>query len=396
MEQTPLEQPEISPAPAEKPQTHSDKKRMILIAATIPTVLALAFAIYLAALDKSKPPEIPTYTISKSEEPKPWIKHIDNRLNFSLEYPSDTKFRESRNQGVNPETFEVLFMGQNQKKELEQEENLQDGYIFRILVHKKLQNTDIDDLINKRRQTYVSRCPKTSNVSQIKDIAVSDKTGKTFEAVDCVLTYRETFTLDRGTVFELLQIYKGDLGFRQAYKSRLQDIQDKFRFTNLPTEDILWIKVEDTSAKISFEHPSLNVKCCNIRPPKLSKAKAIGTFADVGITRTNASFDGFGIYIDENKSSTFEEYLENQKALLIEDYRVIIGRNPTALKETQVIIDGSAGTSLKGYAWWIDEIIYIQHKYDSNGIVIILKSEKEPGSFDETFGKMLSTFKFID
>ncbi|EKD99730.1 MAG: hypothetical protein ACD_22C00188G0001, partial [uncultured bacterium] len=125
--------------------------------------------------------------------------------------------------------------------------------------------------------------------------------------------------------------------------------------------------------------------CCNTNGPVYGDAKRIVVFGDKRSYDANngKSFNGFGIYIDENaKGISFEEYMETQKLSLKEDYKVITGKKPDT-SEAKVNVGSIEATLLKGYAWWGD-VVYLQIPNTAK-FMVLSKSETSPGVFDQIF-----------
>ncbi|KKU48879.1 MAG: hypothetical protein UX69_C0009G0009 [candidate division WWE3 bacterium GW2011_GWA2_46_9] len=394
------QQPPVkSPLPKQTTKKYmSNRQKLGIMGGVVLVITICVFAIlFFISSQKQELPAPPTYTLLQSDIMSEWIRYENSRFNFAVTRPKEITLYEPTNQNTNPEVYKFVYTGTTQKEQNpDKDENLTDGFILNVLVHKNLQNTDILDLATKKRQNYVINCPRTALVSQQKDEQIAKHTSKSFEVTDCIVNYKETFVRDRGIVFELVQIYKGDLGFKQAYKSKIQEVQNTFEFINIPASQVEWKIVTDDSHAISFEHPSLDASCCKIQSPAKSQTiDSIGIYTDKNTVKegTNAQFDGFGVFVEKKPAKMFDAYVEDQKNALLEDYRLVVGRNPTALKEEKIVVDGVEGTLLKGFAWWADELVYVPHKSKST-IVIIVKTQQSGGSFDETFGKVLETFKF--
>ena len=99
------------------------------------------------------------------------------------------------------------------------------------------------------------------------------------------------------------------------------------------------------------------------------------------------------VYEDKShaQDAPFEDYINKQKSLLEENYKVIIGRNPVTSEET-FEVNGIEGTILRGYAWWGD-IAFIRIP-EKKTILAFVKTEANEGDFEDIFMDILSTIEW--
>lgn len=150
-----------------------------------------------------------------------------------------------------------------------------------------------------------------------------------------------------------------------------------------------------SNSDFTFKQPNLDSQCCGVAGP-LDIQTPIVVFADINsvIPNSDAPFDGFAIYINENSTNqAFNEYVEGRKQALIDNYKMMTDKNIAGQTEEKITIDGQTGVELKKYTWWGANLIFIPYPKSSK-ILIISQNNKNDSSFDKVFNQILSTFKF--
>ncbi len=335
-------------------------------------------------------------TASSGEQPElsPFTTYIDDDYNFSFTYKRDLTFEKLGIFTDGPIQYRVIYAGTNQNVPVRTEEDLIDGYIFKVYVHKDITDP-ILDLIDKKMDRYKLECSDKVELSKIEEFTFNpgNYAAYTFQIDNCPPDYKHTFIVKNNYVFEIVQVHRGDLGFRQAYKTQTEQILDSFMFTDTPlytgpqTE-----KFESREYGFSLRHKQLNSVCCNIAGPALPK---VGVLArkDPEIKKYTEPFDGIGIFADKNPEGLdFETYLRNQKQELVKEYQTVVGQSPVT-SENVVNVGSVEGVLLQGYAWWGDVILV--HHPQSNIVFMIAKVEESEGSFNGDFGEILSSFEFF-
>lgn len=381
-----------------EPKKPKRKSKKLLILGLIILFLIVGIAVILFLLQpRERVVEQPSFVITQNQQDKQWEKFSNAEFNFEVEYPIEATF--SKDASLDPVIYRILFKGEKETKINIDDRNIEDGYIFRVSVYPNLDNTNIADLIQKRLEAYRIFCPENSNFGQITDTNVTGKIAKTFEITECnLINYRETYVLDRGNVFQLTQVYRGDLGFRQAYRGKLTEIQQKFNFINIPPSQTQWITFTSTKY-FSFEHPTLDLKCCSRKLGGNSKVIAVAAnSADFG-NKISTSYDSVSFFSIEEKTIPYENVIQNEKARLIEEYKIVNNRTPINLVEENITVDGQPAIRLKGYSWWADEIVYIDSgtkgaSQSQNRILVVAKTETYSGSFVD-FDRIFNSIKFI-
>lgn len=346
-----------------------------------------------------EPEPEPTPQPQPEPEPEPETQvYTNTEFEFRFEYPLNASYGEQNPFSNDPSYFFVAHAGERQESEILSEKDIVDGYMFKIVVHKDVLNTDLNKFISDKRKLFAVNCYTYTEISDVFDATLSTAFGKTFNVINCDQDYIETIVLRDDFIFEIVQVYRGDLGFKQKYKSITDEIYSSFVFTNTlkPTPVDSWSTYQASDARLTFKYPQLlSQTCCTVSGPVLGKSSKLVVFGDAeGKSQSvETSFNGFGVYnvMNENRIP-FEDYVEEQKQALIENYRVVIGRNPTTTEE-MITIDGQEAYLLKGYAWWGD-VFFVQVP-ESNRIAVFSMTEVSPGEFESVFREILSTVEFI-
>jgi hypothetical protein len=322
--------------------------------------------------------------------------YLDVKHEFLLTYPGEATLRlPGENEAF--DTYTLIFKGNRQVGAIETEDDLEDGYIVKISVFPKILNRDLENVALQKRNTYIIKCPDTATFSDIENGLISGAEAKIFEITNCGADVKESFAIKGDTLFEIAQIHKGDLGYEQIYKNATQEIIDNFKFTNIisPTPKETW-QTFNTRYGFSFKYPQeMDSVCCTVEGPISAGVVKMIVLADPDsvLDVDGKTFNGFGVFYDPNTENLDgQTYLTNQKNLLEENYKVIIGKAPEG-REDKITVGGVEATRFRGYAWWGD-MIYVPVP-GSQTFVVIAKTELNEGELDSVFADFLSTFSFM-
>lgn len=331
-------------------------------------------------VENNKPP-LPAVIV---QSPKTFI---SGDFKFSFEYPSEAYLIQQSPFSENSKTIKAIYSKNPVEPASITEENLTEGYIFKVTVLTDRRET-LDEIAKAKRDYFSTSCPTTSVIQE------SEKDARkviTFTADACGPNFTESFIQDGKNIFEIAQIHKGDLGYNQIYKKALSQMYESFDFEDAPTETPKTV-YKNEKYGFTFSHRRLNQLCCVISGPLSTNAEKLGIFAKVEGKSTNAPFDGFGVYIDLNPEKVpFNTYVAAQKKNLTDNYKLIVGREPEAIEE-KVMLDNIEGIKLINYAWWA-EMIYIPFPNDSK-ILIIVKNNLVDKNFEDEFNETTSSWKF--
>lgn len=325
------------------------------------------------------------------------INYRNDQYEFAFNYPKNSTLTENNVFSDDPASYNVAFGGERQETDIIFEQDLVDGYLFKVVVSENLIIDDLFQIANEKRKRYTVGCNTRTVISNISNITFLDTDATTFSVTGCTQDYVETFVKRGDLVFEIIQVYVGDIGFRQAYRSITEEIKASFEFTNIvePNPIEVWDTYTSSGDGIELRHPSMDTRCCNVSGPPVGDFRKTVVLAeqgsvDRGIER---SFNGFGIYTSANQNRIpYDEFVQIVKESLIENYRIVVGLNPDPSEEL-VQVGDQQGILLRNHAWWGD-IVIVQHPTKPQ-IYAFSTTEKEDGAFDELFSRILSTVVFL-
>ena len=387
--------------PVKKKKRFSLKIKLLIFFLSIPVIfLSMLVVIFLiqkalnarVGFDKTDNPPI-----IEPVKVQPETTFLDASVDkFTLEYPLNSiftppsSFDETR-------TYTITYKGARQAEDITGEENLADGYIMKIVVHKDTINQNVRDITQRKRDSYQQICTAGFSPKDIKSTKIDTIDARNFIILNCPYDLKESFALLHGNLYEIVQIQRGDLGYIEKYKQETEKILSSFLFIDKPLAPELPTTKTYYNSKhaFSFEHPLMDETCCKINGPVFGNPEKQVILGDKETydQSKGKSFDGFGVFIDLNKEHrTFEEYMEIQKATLQDEYKVITGKRPSNPQESEVEVGNVKAVMLKNYAWWGD-MVYFQYPANDK-FVIISKVDASKGSFDETFEVILESFKF--
>ena len=221
---------------------------------------------------------------------------------------------------------------------------------------------------------------------------------RTFEVNNCGSDFKVTYVVKNGLNYEFSQIFKGNLGYRQAYKAETENILRSVKFYPEetpdpgPTEEYY-----NKSLKFSFEYPrSLSKDCCEATGPASTKSVRLFTIGDENTYVDENNLDAITIYEDSNKEINFDAYIEKQKTLLVDDYIVTMGESPRPEIRAIKVGDKDA-IMLRGYSWKGNDLIYLNISNDTRASKILVISIKNISgeSFTNITNEILKSFKFF-
>ncbi len=345
----------------------------------------------------TQPQPEPTEPVEPTIDSNEIVEYISDNFEFSIKHRAKARVLEPGSFNVQLETYQVIYDGAGQDTQITGPENVTDGYLFSLTVHKDIINRDIDDIAVEKRNRYLVSCDDTAIISNVAERTIANRTAKTFKVENCGVNYIQSFFIRGNDLFEFNQVYRGDIGVRQVYESETNEIVELFKIINTiqPTPIDTWSVYETTGFR--FRHPTaLDATCCTLRGPISDKiAKRIVLADPKSLEGSDGTlFNGFAVYTEVLTGGVTKEiYIENQRKLLAENYRVIIGKNPVTSEET-LNVGGKVATYLKGYAWWGNMLFMDGVK--TGEIIVFVTTEIDPGAFDPTFREILNTFEYTN
>lgn len=395
--------PAFNPPLPEKTKGALRKRIKIGIAIGFVLIVGLFFSIkYLAertkpATDKVKIVEEPKETTQSTGSDDPIKTYQNDTYKFMFKYSRDAVLEDFSPIQSDPKSMRVYY-APNQIDF--NEDTLAQGYVFKVLIHKSLAGK-MEEITKRKSDSYKQSCRSTPKVSEIQKTTFDDYAALIFTVEGCPMDYREMFLQKNSNYIEVIQMYAGDIGYKQKYKSTTDEILGTLNFYEDIAPELLNNDLfRSDKFGFSFLHPKLDSTCCNILGPVKGKTEKLVVLARHPKTGTinDKKFDGLAVYEEENYAKqSFDEYVSDQKLAYIADYKLVVGKEPIT-SEKKIKVGKRDGVILMGYAWWAD-VVLVPLTVQSAGInyprfLVILKTEEKPGSFTETFEKILESFKF--
>ena len=341
--------------------------------------------------EPQKPPEEPAKV-----DPESIVEYSNDTLKISLERLYKTSLFEHFDQPEITKKIEIIYDKNNPGKDITVEE-LSEGYIFRISVFYTTLRK-IDEIAQVKKESFIASCPKTATLSKTVVTQVDGVDARTFEVNNCGSDFKVTYVVKNGMNYEFSQIFKGNLGYRQAYKAETENILRSVKFYPEekpepgPTETYYNEKL-----KFSLDYPrSLSKDCCKATGPISKEAIELFTIGDENTYVDENNLDAITVYEDSNKEINFDAYIEKQKTLLVDDYIVTMGESPKPEIRTMKVGDRDA-IMLRGYSWRGNDLIYLNISNNERASKILVISVKNISgeSFANVTDEILKSFRFF-
>jgi hypothetical protein len=329
------------------------------------------------------------------KDPEPWLQwenYVNPKYKFSFEYPSEAVIQE-----LEDSTFQVVFAGERQLDPITEGSFLLDGYIFRVIVTKVSVNRDVEDVAKRKLLNYTQTCPDIHTSSSVEKTVVDTIAGHRFSVTNCLADYQEIYVLYDDMMYQITRVYRGDIGFKEKYRRSTENIFNSFEFLGKPVEEEgrKLVTYANNTYKFSFDHYSLDPRCCKISKPVFGNIDEAVVLGDPQTASgSEGRFNGIGIFVERNTDGVgFTQYINLQKEALAEEYKIITGRSVSG-SESDIIVGGQRSVILKGYTWWDGDMIFIPIPGGSR-ILIISTMETSPRSFERELEGILKSFQFL-
>lgn len=327
---------------------------------------------------QSSGPSVP----SNNQHPLPddsWEIYSSEKYGLSFEYPKGDLLKIS-DVSENEIAIQVL-----SKDIVPQEnptgDNLVKGYIFQVKP-LKLEARDLESAVSVKRDFYQSQCAETSSVTDIIGVEVSGIEGRGFMIYNCNSDYDISYVAANGYIYEVIQIFKGDVGFKQVYKAKANQIASLVKIEQETIAESPFVEFESKYG-FSFSYPrGLDSQYSNAPFPPKDTAERVITIAE------NDDTNAVGFYYDRSPKVDFDTYLNEQIQILIDDYVVVKGAQPEGSK-VEFTIDGQKAVKLEGYSWRDNDLIYVKTP-DDKGVVILSTTNIS----DEILSNIIESIKF--
>ncbi len=323
--------------------------------------------------------------IINPEEKQPkeeWEKYGNEKFRFSFNYPPGDRF--FLDEEIREDYFVKIIADDTIPHENTTGRNLIKGYIF-VINPLQIAIRDIDSVVSLKREWYVEQCDQSANVTGIKSVVLNEVEGKGFEVFNCNSDYRVAYYAANDLVYEVTQVYKGDIGFEQLYKTTVGLINDSVLINITPPDTGPYTLFENVREGFSFEYDkTMDNECCFVPSPPDRTAKINITLSE----GSNLAAIGF-FTIRSDPAKTLLEYLEEKKQILIDDYKVIKGHEPNGTV-TEFKLGGQKAYYLSGYSWKGNDLIYTTLP-KSNSYLIISKTNLS----DENYQAIVNSLKIL-
>lgn len=329
-------------------------------------------------------PSANTYTDYRSE-----------KFKVSFRYPSEAKLIEPDELDPKTNSIEVFKNINPMVDEKIDEKTLSEGYTFRI-TENTLEKRTLAGITETKRQSYANTCSKNAVITDIFDATINNKPAKTFEVSNCEPDYKITFVEHEGKFYELAQIYNGNIGIVQKYRSITDEILTSLQFTKtIFSEDELspYYKYDDSAQKIKFQYSKTSDTMCCVAPQVPGKSTLL---LSVYINENSNIVGGFSIYTKVLGKQTFDDYLYSQKQLLKDDYLVVTGKEAQVSEEEKAIgTKPYYGIYLYGYTWQKNTLLYIKNESVGRAYIISIENKDNPSVANE-LDTVLNSIQLIE
>lgn len=308
----------------------------------------------------------------EEEEVEEWEIYSSDKYRFAFDYPKGDSLTVT-------DVSENEFSVEVRHKDIIPDENpdgqnMIKGYIFRV-VPLKLSASDITSAALAKRDWFFSQCPDTATINSEYGNTIGGFDAVSFDVFDCNSNYSISYVAANNFVYEVSRVYKGDLGFKQIYKSRLNQIL----YTLVIETDRPELSPNAThydKVGFSFDYPrGMDAGCCWVPPPPQEELQNHITLAE------NDSSHAIGFfYTYRNSRIDFYSYVEEHKTKLIDEYKIVKNKEPETT-ETELGIAGQKAIMLSGYSWRGNDLIYIPFTPKQN-VLVISKTDLSEDAFN--------------
>ncbi len=381
---------------AAKKKSFEKKVKLFLFIFGIVIVLMIISAFVWQIYTKNKKQfevneQIPDETdiVIKEEDPistEDWQRFSSDKYRFIFDYPKEDKF------SVSDDTENAYFVKivSSDTVPVDNPDGfvLVKGYIFEIKP-LAIAARNINKIVEIKSNWFKENCPDTATIGEKKtDTKISDITTTGFEVSNCNSDFVVNYLSANNYVYEIVQTFKGDIGFKQNYKLRTEQMLASLKIDQLKPEEPDYLEYEDKIGGYSFTYPrTLDSTCCKVPEPPISNTRSILTLSSTG---GNESAVGF-FTTNLGDRQTYDQFLQNFENLLTDDYKVIKGKPPEGEK-INLVYNNYDFVRLNGYSWRGNNFIIAKTPDDRNVVIISIMGFPED-SLEQIMSTVLFEFK---
>lgn len=354
----------------------------------------------------TKPIVIDTPTPTNVQEPaSTWELDRDDNLKVFVKVPPEAKLFTAQN----PSTLSIVFSKNEPDFSKVDTSNLSDGYIFRI-TPLSVGTRDLNKLTEIKRESYKIQCPSTANITPAHGTKVDTIDSTYFEVFNCNVDYKISYVPRFGIYYEIAQIYRGDIGVGQQYKTQTEELLRAFRFfpEDSPRPYDPNASYFNDDYNFSIKYPTaLDTTCCELLGPaggnNITETKAIQKLlvgAYLPTFKDKNNFDGVAFYLvtygNQQKIKTdFNTFVNEQKSKLVEDYKIVKGTLPTIADE-DIKVGQYTGKLLKGYHWQGSNLIFLDVSASRKTAFFVIVTRNNSGEeFQKIIDGILQSYEFF-
>ncbi len=389
------------------PNSRFTRKTLIIIFAI---VIAVPLSFYLtikASKEITFTPQQPITVKEQVEKKYPideevanWKEYTNKRYEFFLKYPGDAVFTEADYSEDEPSIFQAFYTKDKVTDIYSvSETNLKEGFLFKTTVIKNVELKTAMTSAEEKLKFFTLNCPATAQITAPARGVLSGFESASFRVSNCKGSYKITFVKRKTNMYEITQFAQGNLGYSEKYLATTEKMLNNMRLTNTiaPVPFEQWIPFGDKDKlKLMFNHPQMDDKCCEISGPIRLEGYETDQVVVLGMSGQNTikgrAFNGFGLFEIENMpKEQLGEYILKQRSALIEEYRIVVGKNPEVVEQS-LKVGGLDAIVLKNIAWWGDLVIVYSEA--NQKLFLFAKTEILRGEFESIFQDILTTVTF--
>jgi len=249
-----------------------------------------------------------------------WVKYDSPEIKIQIKYPDNAKLIENKGYEGRIRNVEIIYTPND--TDGVNGNNLTEGFIFRI-TPLQITKDNLDDIATVKRESFSIECGSGVEMSSVRPDLVYGIDARTFDVRNCMGDFKVTYVKRFGIYYEITQLYRGDLGFRQQYKNTPEEMVKSLVF--YPEEKIIESPFKEyASAQYDFKftYPKeFSADCCTV--PEIKKT-GVRNIVTLGVKGSNEKYGAFGIFTEDNSTKkTFDQYVQEQKETLISDYKIV-------------------------------------------------------------------------